>query len=183
MTVIDRSLTGQLKRRGLFLTQERSDVAEIVYVCVDDGLPGGFPVGYVIPSRAGAWSAYARVRPGVRVFATDEVGTGLPDVVEAVRAVLDHARYGDVLFALEQETDRDGTYTAQVRREHAAWFAALDAPEGITQLGDGRIRLTAPAVAYLRGLPARLGCHVDGDDRIRLAGESYVLTREPRRVR
>lgn len=101
MTVIDRSLTRLLKQRRLFLTRERSDAAEIVYVCVDDGLPGGYPVGYVIPSRTGTWFAYARARPG-RVFANDQVDAGLLSVEEAVRAVLDHARYGDVLFALEQ---------------------------------------------------------------------------------
>ncbi|MFD5118967.1 hypothetical protein [Streptomyces sp. NPDC058385] len=87
-----------LKGRGLFLSVERSDAAEVVYVCVDDGLPGGYPVGYVISSRTGTWSAYARVRPG-RIFTTDEISSGLESVDEAVRAVVAHARYDDVLTA------------------------------------------------------------------------------------
>ncbi|WP_405782040.1 phage late control D family protein [Streptomyces sp. NBC_01378] len=87
-----------LKERGLFLSVERSDAAEVVYVCVDDGLPGGYPVGYVISSRTGTWSAYARVRPG-RIFTTDEISSGLESVDEAVRAVVAHARYEDVLTA------------------------------------------------------------------------------------
>ncbi|MGW7362044.1 hypothetical protein ACWGI8_01120 [Streptomyces sp. NPDC054841] len=179
MTVSDRSLTTLLKQRMLFLTRERSDAAEIVYVCVDDGLPGGYPVGYVMPSRAGTWFAYARVRPG-RVFACDQVDAGLLSIDAAVRAVLDHARYGDVLYALERGVGSDATYTTVLHPDHAAWLAALDEPEGITHLGDGRVRLTGPAVAYLRGLPERLGCHVDDEDRIWLAGESYRLIREPR---
>ncbi|MET9582069.1 hypothetical protein ABZY10_02905 [Streptomyces sp. NPDC006539] len=181
MTVIDRSLTRLLKQRRLFLTRERSDAAEIVYVCVDDGLPGGYPVGYVIPSRTGTWFAYARARPG-RVFANDQVDAGLLSAEEAVRAVLDHARYGDVLFALEQRAGSDATFTAEVHRAHATWLAALAEPEGITHLGNGRVRFTGPAVAYLRGLPERLGCHVDDEDRIHLGGESYRLTRETRRT-
>ncbi|MCX4644856.1 MULTISPECIES: hypothetical protein [unclassified Streptomyces] len=87
-----------LKGRGLFLSVERRDAAEVVYVCVDDGLPGGYPVGYVISSRTGTWSAYARVRPG-RIFTTDEISSGLESVDEAVRAVVAHARYEDVLTA------------------------------------------------------------------------------------
>ncbi|MER5182654.1 hypothetical protein ABT009_30615 [Streptomyces sp. NPDC002896] len=177
MAVIDRSLTSLLKQRKLFLMRERSDAAEIVYVCVDDGLPGGYPVGYVIPSRAGTWFAYARARPG-RVFASDQVDACLSSIDEAVRAVLDHARYGDVLFALEKGAGSNATYTAEVHRHHATWLAALDVPEGITHLGNGRVRFTGPAVAYLRGLPERFGCHVDDEDRIWLAGESYRLIRE-----
>ncbi|WP_328888539.1 hypothetical protein [Streptomyces sp. NBC_00316] len=179
MAVIESSLTTMLKQRRLFLTRERSDAAEIVYVCVDDGLPGGYPVGYVIPSRAGTWFAYARARPG-RVFACDQVDAGLLSIDAAVRAVLGHARYGDVLYALEQGVGSDTTYTTEVRQDHAVWLAALAEPEGITHLGNGRVRFTGPAVAYLRGLPERLGCHVDDEDRIRLAGESYRLIREIR---
>ncbi|MFJ6633959.1 hypothetical protein ACIQMR_21615 [Streptomyces sp. NPDC091376] len=179
MTVIDRSLATLLKQRRLFLTRERSDAAEVVYVCVNDGLPGGYPIGYVIPSRAGTWFAYARARPG-RVFTCDQVDANLLSIDTAVRAVLDHARYGDVLYALERATGSDTTYTAEVHRDHAAWLTALDVPEGITHLGNGRVRLTGPALAYLRGLPERLGCHVDDENRLRLAGVSYLLTREPR---
>ncbi|MER5662625.1 hypothetical protein [Streptomyces mirabilis] len=53
-----------------------------------------------------------------------------------------------------------------------------DEPEGITHLGDGTVRFAGPAVACLRSLPERLDCRVDGENRIRLAGESYPLIRE-----
>ncbi|WP_329388585.1 hypothetical protein OG625_33870 [Streptomyces sp. NBC_01351] len=179
MTVIDGSLTALLTTRGLFLTRERSDAAGIVYVCVDDGLPGGYPVGYVVPSRAGTWFAYARARAG-RVFACDQVDAGLSGMEAAVRAVLDHARYGDVLYALARESGAEVSYTAELPRERAAWLAALAAPKGITHLGGGSVRLTGPAVAYLRGLPQRLGCHVDAEDRLWLAGDPYRLIRVTR---
>ncbi|MFC9915676.1 hypothetical protein [Streptomyces sp. NPDC059862] len=101
MAVDDGSLTSLLQQRRLFLTPERRRAGVVVYVCVDDGFPGGFPVGRVIPSEAGTWAAYARVRPG-RVFAEDRVATGLPNLAQAVRAVVDHAHIGDVLLGLEQ---------------------------------------------------------------------------------
>ncbi|MGW6397166.1 hypothetical protein [Streptomyces sp. NPDC055134] len=91
-------LERMLKGRGLFLSVERSDAVEVVYVCVDDGIPGGYPVGYVISSRTGIWTAHARVRPG-RIFTTDEISPGLESVEEAIRAVVAHARYEDVLTA------------------------------------------------------------------------------------
>lgn len=97
MAVDDGSLTDLLHQRGLFLTPERRRTGVVVYVCVDDGFPGGFPVGRVIPSETGTWSAYARVRPG-RIFADDRVSAGLPSLAEAVRAVVDHARYEDALL-------------------------------------------------------------------------------------
>ncbi|MFD9726392.1 hypothetical protein [Streptomyces sp. NPDC059072] len=169
MTVIDGSLTALLMTRGLFLTRERSDAAGIVYVCVDDGPPGGYPVGYVVPSRTGSWFAYARARAG-RVFACDQVDAGLTGIEAAVRAVLDHARYGDVLYALARERESGDAYTVELHWELAAWLASLSAPRGISRLGARKVRLTGPAVAYLRGLPQRLGCHVDAQDRIWLAG-------------
>ncbi|MFE1272042.1 hypothetical protein [Streptomyces sp. NPDC058758] len=66
----------------------------VVYVCVDDGFPGGFPLGRAIRDDDGTWCAYARFRPG-RVFADDRVATGLPDLRAAVREVLAHARPTD----------------------------------------------------------------------------------------
>lgn len=101
------------------------------------------------------------------------------EAVRAVLAVLAHARYGDVLFALEQRADSGTTYTAEVPGTHATRLTALAEPAGITRLANGRIRLTAPALAYLRGLPERLGCRVDDENRLRLAGEPYRLIREP----
>ncbi|MEV0743783.1 hypothetical protein OG345_24350 [Streptomyces sp. NBC_01220] len=96
MTVIDESLARILEERGLFLSLERTETVEVGYLCVDDGIPGGFPIGYVMSSGAGTWSAYARVRPG-RVFVNDRVSTGLPDIGEAVRSVLTRARFEDVM--------------------------------------------------------------------------------------
>ncbi|MFF2776035.1 hypothetical protein ACFVU3_14110 [Streptomyces sp. NPDC058052] len=66
----------------------------VVYVCVDDGFPGGFPIGRAIRDDDGTWCAYARFRPG-RVFADDRVAAGLPDLRAAVRTVLAHARRTD----------------------------------------------------------------------------------------
>ncbi|MFI8423471.1 hypothetical protein [Streptomyces sp. NPDC085479] len=66
----------------------------VVYVCVDDGFPGGFPIGRAIRDDDGTWCAYARHRPG-RLFADDRVATGLADLRAAVREVLAHARYTD----------------------------------------------------------------------------------------
>ncbi|WP_425826768.1 hypothetical protein [Streptomyces fractus] len=179
MTVVDRPLTTLLRQRGLFLTQERSDAAEIMYVCVRDGLPGGYPIGYALPSRNGTWFAYARARPG-RIFACDQVASGLFSVESAVRTVLDHAHFGDVLQALERAAGATATYTADLPRGHVARIAELAGPDGLTCLGGGRIRLAATTVAYLRGLPRRLDCHVDDENRIRVAGETYPLTRERR---
>ncbi|WP_329117544.1 hypothetical protein [Streptomyces sp. NBC_01465] len=179
MTVVDRALAELLNQRGLFLAQERSDAAEILYVCLADGLPGGYPVGYVIPSRTGTWYAYARSRPG-RIFACDLVDSGLFSADSAVRAVLDNAYFGDVLRALELTAGSHTTYTAGLPRRHITRLTALAGPEGITRLGTGRVRLTAAAVAFLRGLPERLGCRVDHEDRLWPAGASFPLTREAR---
>ncbi|MEV0090965.1 hypothetical protein [Streptomyces sp. NPDC050738] len=179
MTVVDGHLATLLRQRGLHLTQERSDAAEIVYVCLEDGLPGGYPIGYALPSRAGTWFAYARARPG-RIFACDQVGSGLFSVESAVHAVLRHAYYGDVLQAMELATGSTTVYLADLPRRHLARLTALLGPDGLTRLGSGRIRLTAAAVAYLRGLPERFGCQVDHEDRIWLAGEQHPLVRESR---
>ncbi|WP_075027157.1 hypothetical protein [Streptomyces mirabilis] len=69
-----------------------------------------------------------------------------------MNAVLDPARYGDVMFALEQRSGSVVTYIAEVHRDHATRLAALDEPEGITRLGNGTVRFTSPAVAHLRSL-------------------------------
>nr|BFD86126.1 hypothetical protein StreXyl84_55270 [Streptomyces sp. Xyl84] len=176
---IDRSVTKLLQRRKLFLKQEQEDdLGEVVYVCVDDGEPGGFPVGHVMPVAQGrAWLAFARVRPG-HPFGTDQVAAGLPSVEDALRAVLDHAHYGDIMASLAQESGSTTTYTADVDVEQARWLAALDEPEGMTHLGRGRVRFTGSAVAYLRSLPEHLDCHVDHKDRLWLAGDAYPLKRE-----
>ncbi|MEV3854993.1 hypothetical protein AB0J38_11780 [Streptomyces sp. NPDC050095] len=180
-TVVDQHqpLVALLKQRGLHLTQERSDAAEITYVCVRDGLPGGYPIGYVLPSRTGTWFAYARARPG-RIFACDQVDSGLPSSDAAVRAVVGHARYGDVLQAMELAAGSTATYTVDLPRRHAARLAARAETDGVTRIGPGRVRLTAAAVAYLRGQPERLGRHVDPDNRLWLEGQPHPLIREYR---
>ncbi|MEV4449128.1 hypothetical protein [Streptomyces mirabilis] len=65
----------------------------------------------------------------------------------AVSAVLDHARYGDVMFALEQQSGSVVTYIAEVHRDHATRLAALDEPEGIW------IRLAGESYPLLREIP------------------------------
>ncbi|MEU5087805.1 hypothetical protein [Streptomyces sp. NPDC021356] len=176
---IDGSVRKLLKRRKLFLKTERTDrTGEIVYVCVDDGHPGGFPVGHVTSVAGGvAWLAFARVRPD-SPFGTEQVAAGLPGVEDALRAVLDHAHYGDIMADLEDASGVATTYTATVDRDQAVWLANLDEPGGVTHLGKGRLRLTGAAVAYLRSLPERLDCHVDHKDRLHLADDTYQLVRE-----
>ncbi|MBC9719015.1 hypothetical protein H9Y04_41465 [Streptomyces sp. TRM66268-LWL] len=183
MTITDgTSLTDLLSARGLFLTQDEGDATGAIYLCVRDGLPGGYPIGYALPSRAGTWFAYARSRPG-RIFACDQVDSGLWSPESALRSALAHARYGDVLYALEQSTGTDTTYTVKVPR---SWATHLTALPGVTvrpagpSLTSRTLRLTAPAVALLRGQPERDGCHADLAGRLWLAGVGYELRREVR---
>ncbi|MER7176916.1 hypothetical protein [Streptomyces mesophilus] len=176
MTLTDgTSLTDLLSERGLFLTQDEGDATGAVYVCVRDGLPGGYPIGYALPSRTGTWFAYARSRPG-RIFACDQVDAGLWSLESALRAVLSHARYGDVLYALEQAVGTDATYVVKVPR---SWTARLTDLPGITATGR-TLRLTSPALALLRGQPERDGCYADLTGRLWLDGEAYELRREGR---
>lgn len=176
LTNVDPSLKRELQQRKLFLRAE--DVGhpwEVVYVCVDDGHPGGFPVGHVMPAGGRPpWSAYARVRPH-SPFSNDKVAAGLPSMEAAIRIVLAHAHYGDIMAALEHDS---GTYTAKVHEVHAEWLASLDEPRGITRLGNDRVRFTSAAVAYLRSLPDHLDCHLDSEDRLWIAGDPYKLTRD-----
>ncbi|MFD8010737.1 hypothetical protein [Streptomyces sp. NPDC058955] len=93
MTPESNALTSPSGQYGILLVLDRPvERGGVVYVCVDDGFPGGFPVGRAIRGDDGTWCAYARVRPG-RVFADDRVATGLRDLRMAVRKVLAHARY------------------------------------------------------------------------------------------
>ncbi|WP_093616642.1 hypothetical protein [Streptomyces indicus] len=169
------SLTTLLAERGLFLTKDEGDATAAVYLCVRDGLPGGYPIGYALPSRTGTWFAYARSRPG-RIFACDQVDAGLWSLESALRSALAHARYGDVLYALERATGNPATYRVKVPR---SWTAHLTALPGITGRG-GSLRLTAAAVAFLRGEPERADCHADMAGRLWLAGQPYALRRETR---
>ncbi|MFI6940403.1 hypothetical protein ACIBI4_14115 [Streptomyces sp. NPDC050418] len=177
MSGIDTTpLTSLLAERGLFLTQDDGDASAAVYICVQDGLPGGYPIGYALPSRTGTWFAYARSRPG-RIFACDQVDAGLWSLESALRSALAHARYGDVLHALEKATGSDATYTVKVPR---SWAPQLSALPGVIGCGGGTLRLTSAAYAFLRGQPERGGFYADTAGRLWLAGESYELRRESR---
>ncbi|WP_157870107.1 MULTISPECIES: hypothetical protein [unclassified Streptomyces] len=95
MAAESNARTSPSRQRGILLVPDRPvEQGGVVYVCVDDGFPGGFPIGRAIRDDDGTWCAYARFRPG-RVFADDRVATGLPDLRAAVRKVLAHARYTD----------------------------------------------------------------------------------------
>lgn len=156
-----------LEQRNLFLKPEHDDFGKVVYVCVDDGTTGGFPVGHVIPTAGGgAWLAYARI-PQRGSFGTAQVAVGVPTFDAAIRAVLDHARSADILRAAERSQGAAArTYTAVVDPGHAEWLGTLEEPAGITQLGNGRVRLTEAAVAYLRNPPSPLSLYVQvqGDE-------------------
>lgn len=169
-----------LEQRNLFLRTEHDRFEEVVFVCVDDGEPGGYPVGHVMgASGGGAWRAYARVPQGTW-FGDARVATGLATVDDAIRAVLEHARYADYLRAVERSAGTvTKTYTAAVDPGHAEWLTTLEEPEGITHLGDGRVRFTESAVAYLRNPPTQLGLFVEvqGDDLV-LDLTPYKLTRD-----
>ncbi|MGW4055658.1 hypothetical protein ACWENA_33045 [Streptomyces sp. NPDC004779] len=87
--------TSPSDQAGILLVPDRpTGRGGVVYVCLDDGFPGGFPIGRAIRDDDGTWCAYARFRPG-RIFADDRVATGLPDLRAAVREVLAHARHTD----------------------------------------------------------------------------------------
>ncbi|MGY6655005.1 hypothetical protein ACXIZN_22835 [Amycolatopsis sp. TRM77291] len=169
-----------LEQRKLFLKPEHDDFGKVVYVCVDDGAPGGFPVGHVIPTAGGgAWLAYARVPQGGS-FGTAQVAVGLPTFDAAIRAVLDHARSADILRAVERSPGAaTRTYTAVVDPGHAEWLTTLEEPQGITHLGGGRVRFTEAAVAYLRNPPSPLSLYLQvQDDELVVDLVPYKLTRD-----
>jgi hypothetical protein len=169
-----------LRQRNLFVKSEHDGSENVVYVCVDDGAPGGFPVGHVIEAAGGrVWLAYARVRTQ-GVFRNREVAVGLPSCDEAIRAVVEHASYADILRTAERSSAAaTTTYVAVVDPGHAEWLAALEEPKGITHLGDGRVRFTESAVAYLRKPPPPLSLYVEvqGDELV-VDLVPYQLTRE-----
>ncbi|MFJ8914822.1 hypothetical protein [Amycolatopsis sp. NPDC102389] len=168
-----------LEQRNLFLKTEHDGPEKIVYVCVDDGEPGGYPVGHAIGTAGGVWLAYARVPQGT-YFDSAQVAVGLPTCDAAVRAVLDHARYADYLRAVERSPGRaTKTYTAVVDPGHAEWLAKLEEPRGITRLSDDKVRFTESAVAYLRNPPPPLSLFVEVQgDQLILDFTTYKLTRD-----
>ncbi|MBE1579096.1 hypothetical protein ACFORH_21745 [Amycolatopsis roodepoortensis] len=166
-----------LEQRNLFLKTEHDGREKIVYVCVDDGASGGLPVGHAIGTAGGVWLAYARVPQG-NYYGNAQVAVGLPTCDAAVRAVLDHARYADILRSVERSSGRAArTYTAVVDPGHAEWLATLEEPKGITQLGKGKVRFTEAAVAYLRNPPPPLSLFVEvKGDHLILDYMTYDLT-------
>ncbi|TXS35603.1 hypothetical protein EAO75_43920 [Streptomyces sp. uw30] len=178
---IDPSLTKLLKERGLYLrkAQPGQHVAheETLLVRVADGSPDGFQVGHVVSAAGGmTWIPYARTGG----HHTSKVGAGLLSFAAAVQAVVEHARYDDILRAVEAKSGRGTTYTAVVDEGHAEWLAALEEPKGITNLGNGRVRFTESAVAFLRNPPMPLSLYVQvhGADELALDLCSYKLTRD-----
>jgi hypothetical protein len=168
-----------LEQRNLFVKTEHDGPEKIVYVCVDDGAPGGLPIGHVIGTPGGVWLAYARVPQGT-YFGSAQVARGLPTCDAAIRAVLDKARYTDVLRSIERKSaTATKTYTAVVDPGHAEWLAQLEQPQGITRLGNDKVRFTEAAVAYLRNPPPPLSLFVEvqGDELV-LDYMTYKLARD-----
>jgi hypothetical protein len=181
MARIDPSLTKLLKERGLHLRKAKPGRhvgdEETFLVLVDDGHPDGFQVGHVVAAAGGmTWLPYARTDGG----RTRQVGVGLLSFGAAIQAVVEHARFDDILRAVEARSGRGTTYSAVVDEGHAEWLAALEEPEGITNLGNGRVRFTESAVAFLRNPPSPLNLYVQvhGADELALDLCSYKLTRD-----
>jgi len=168
-----------LEQRNLFLKTEHDGSEKIVYVCVDDGMPGGLPVGHAIRTAGGVWLAYARVPQG-DYPGTAQVAVGLPTCDAAIRAVLDHARYADILRSVERSTGAAAkTYTAVVDPGHAEWLTTLEEPQGITHLGNGEVRFTEAAIAYLRNPPPPLSLFIEVQgDQLILDFMTYRLTQD-----
>ncbi len=68
-------------------------------------------------------------------------------------------------------------YTANMDEASASWLAGLDEPQGITHLGNGKVRFSQSAYSYLRNVPPHMDVHIDSHDRICLSEGSYQLTR------
>ncbi|MGH3900818.1 MAG: hypothetical protein ACRDTA_21755 [Pseudonocardiaceae bacterium] len=175
---ISPSLSKLLKRRKLVLKSERDDKGDFVCLYVKGGSPNELPVGFVRPISSGMlWTAHARIRPA-HIYPYDRV-SGATNFEAGIRAVLDRARYGDILAAHEKESGAVVTYyTAKMHEHHAVWLDMLDEPEGIDHLGNGTVRFTSIALAYMRSLPEHLACYLDDEDRIWISGTSYRLIRE-----
>jgi hypothetical protein len=178
---IDPSLKKLLKQRRLYLRKakpgQHARGEETFFVLLDDGHEDGFQVGHVVEVAGGlAWIAYARAQG----YASRKVAVGLPSFEAAVQAVIDHARYDDILRATEARSGTVTTYTAVVDEGHAEWLAALEEPKGITHLGNGRVQFTESAVAFLRNppMPLALYLEVQADNELVLDLCSYRLTRD-----
>lgn len=168
---IDPDLKERLKVRRLFLFQEPFDPRgeQKVSVRLGEGSPDGFPVGHVVSSGS-TWLSYARV-PCDGTFRNREF-LGPQTFEEALDTVLTFARYDDLLRSSER------SYSTVVGMERAEWLAGHTEPAGITHLGDGRVRLTESAVAYLRNPPPGIGLFlfVTDDDKLWIDGDTYPMT-------
>ncbi|WP_069887382.1 hypothetical protein [Streptomyces luteocolor] len=146
---IDRSLQDVLKRRKLFLRPIGG--GGTVLVCVEDGSPEGFEIGRVILGRpSGAVIRYRMRRPDKTYEVLESECLHWLTFQDHVGDILSLASYDDVLRRAEVSSGVAATYTADLGEERAAWLAEMPAPEGITNLGNGRGRLTESAVAFLR---------------------------------
>ncbi|MGQ0773173.1 MAG: hypothetical protein ACT4NY_01940 [Pseudonocardiales bacterium] len=148
---ISSYIKNYLGDRGLFL---RSDQGTRVLVCLPDGSSQGITVGWV-DQESGIQPGWWRARwivPG-RGLALPPLDAGGRDLNEALKSVLEDARYGDILAARERESGVATTYTAMVTVEGAEQLAGYSDPDlqGTIHLGGGKVQFTNVAVAYLRG--------------------------------
>ncbi|WP_414937190.1 hypothetical protein [Amycolatopsis sp. cmx-11-51] len=81
-------------------------------------------------------------------------------------------------LAAEQARDDPTTYTADVGTHYAEGFDELDKPQGITNLGNGRVRFTAYAYTYLRHVTGHRDGSIDASGQIKLAGDYFPVIRE-----
>ncbi|MFE0175491.1 hypothetical protein ACFWZ2_24540 [Streptomyces sp. NPDC059002] len=179
---VDRSLQRVLAHRQLFLRTEHG--GRTVIVCLQDGSRDGFEIGRVLSGHGKTgWAVRHRRRLPDGTYGVEE-NEGLPwiGLDEHIADVLRLAAYADVLRRREVSSGTATTYTARLGPELAAWLAEVPAPQGITDLGDGRVRLTESAVAFLRCPSTHyvltLTVHPDMDTLMIEGVNAYNLTRE-----
>ncbi|MGW2223991.1 hypothetical protein [Streptomyces formicae] len=178
---IDRSLEQVLAHRQLFLRTEHG--GRTVVVCLADGSPEGFEIGRVLSGTGPTgWVVRHRLRlPDGTYDVQENEGLSWIGLDQHIADVLQFAAYADVLRRKEVTSGVATTYTARLGPELAAWLADVPAPEGITDLGDGRVRLTESAVAHLR-CPSTLYTLVlwvhPTMDTLMIEMDTYDLTRE-----
>ncbi|MGW4401990.1 hypothetical protein ACWEHA_42380 [Amycolatopsis nivea] len=163
---LDPTSARRLELRGLAVRQPDRNT---VRVCADDGSRDGCVVGWAelaphpFHGRP-AWQSVYRSVPGddssywrggiARQADYTALDYGGSDEIRlAIDEILSLARWGDVLAAREVRSGRTATYTATMHPAQAEWLAGLGEPKGITDLGGGRVRLTAVVVALFRGSP------------------------------
>ncbi|MEV5975831.1 hypothetical protein [Streptomyces sp. NPDC052114] len=178
---LDRSFKEVLERRKLFLRPIGG--GGTVLVCVADGSPEGFEIGRVVLGRpSGAVIRYRVRRPDKSYEVQESECLSWLTFQDHVGDILSLASYDDVLRRAEISSGVASTYTADLGEERAAWLAEVPAPEGITDLGNGRVRLTESAVAFLRcpstHYTLTLTVHPELDILMIEGMDCYDLTRE-----